>query len=105
MVPHEEEKLCTFALQRDNSIIEKVEVDYAPLVGSVCLLSAAFPPLRASHKCEHEIQSHLSEVKWESLAFSLSLSPLSESNGGAAGSDNNPQNLCSGVSDLRTGVG
>lgn len=74
VVPHKEEKLCTFALQRDNSIIEKVEVDYAPLVGSVCLLSAAFPPLRASHKCEHEIQSHLSEVKWESLAFSLSLS-------------------------------
>lgn len=68
----------SFALQSDttvNPIIEKrrpswTQVDYTLLMGHVSLLSDAIPSIHAPHKCLCEIQSHLSEVKWESFARS-----------------------------------
>lgn len=70
MVHHEKSVLICTSL-RHNSITEKMEVDYTLPMGYVCLLSDALPSLHAPQKCLCEIQSHLSEVKWESLTLSL----------------------------------
>lgn len=55
-----------------NSIIANrrlswTQVDYTVLMGHVSFLSNAIPSIHAGRKCSCEIQSHLSEVKWESF--------------------------------------
>lgn len=50
-----------------NRRLSWTQVDYMVLIGHVSFLSNAIPSIHAPHKCSCEIQSHLSEVKWESL--------------------------------------
>lgn len=90
-MPWEEEQFCTFALQRDDSIIEKRKlITHHLWHRCVCSPMRSHPSVLL---ISATMKFNLPYLKWNG-SDSPSLSPHSESNRRAAGSQTDPQNLC-----------